>query len=117
MGADTDIIRRLGDDGVGRVAKAAQKRLDAEETKRVRLASGELGHDMYNMRHRFPKYEGYSDGGKLWCRATKNLRQAASEAGASVRTACKVAGSMLARSLAQTPGSRSVRDTNASAFR
>ncbi|KMK66162.1 4-carboxy-4-hydroxy-2-oxoadipate aldolase/oxaloacetate decarboxylase [Puniceibacterium sp. IMCC21224] len=34
------------------VLKAAQKRLNAEETKRARLASGELGLDIYDMRGR-----------------------------------------------------------------
>lgn len=34
------------------VLAAAQKRLEAEEAKRVRLASGELGLDMYEMRER-----------------------------------------------------------------
>ena len=34
------------------VAAAAEKRLDAEETKRKRLASGELGLDIYDMRGR-----------------------------------------------------------------
>ncbi len=34
------------------VAKAAQARLDAEEAKRQRLASGELGLDIYKMRER-----------------------------------------------------------------
>lgn len=34
------------------VAKAAQARLDAEEAKRVKLASGELGLDIYKMRPR-----------------------------------------------------------------
>ncbi len=35
-----------------RVAAAAQKRVDAEEAKRKRLASGELGLDIYDMRPR-----------------------------------------------------------------
>ncbi|MDD7972424.1 4-carboxy-4-hydroxy-2-oxoadipate aldolase/oxaloacetate decarboxylase [Roseinatronobacter alkalisoli] len=34
------------------VARKAKERLDAEEAKRVRLAAGELGLDIYNMRQR-----------------------------------------------------------------
>ena len=37
---------------LNRAARAAQARLDAEETKRRRLASGELGLDIYDMRGR-----------------------------------------------------------------
>ena len=50
--ADDDgvcVVRRQDADAV---LAATQKRLDAEETKRVRLAAGELGLDIYDMRPR-----------------------------------------------------------------
>jgi len=50
--ADDDgvcVVRRTD---AGQVLKQAQERMSNEDTKRARLASGELGLDMYNMRER-----------------------------------------------------------------
>ena len=53
-----------------------------------------------------------------WPRARlSRIRRPDWQSAASVRMVCSVSGSWLARSLAQTPGSRSVRDTSASALR
>jgi 4-hydroxy-4-methyl-2-oxoglutarate aldolase len=52
--ADDDgvcVVRRAE---AGKIAEAAEQRLAAEDAKRVRLAAGELGLDIYNMR---PKLE------------------------------------------------------------
>ena len=50
--ADDDgvvVVRRAE---VQTVVEASRKRADAEEQKRIRLANGELGLDIYNMRPR-----------------------------------------------------------------
>jgi len=48
--ADDDGVVVVPADQVATVAALAQKRTDAEESKRQRLAAGELGLDMYDMR-------------------------------------------------------------------
>ena len=50
--ADDDGVCVVPRDEAATVAAAAEKRLDAEETKRTRLAAGELGLDIYDMRGR-----------------------------------------------------------------
>ena len=50
--ADDDGVCVVPQGEAATVAAAAEKRLDAEETKRKRLASGELGLDIYDMRGR-----------------------------------------------------------------
>jgi 4-carboxy-4-hydroxy-2-oxoadipate aldolase/oxaloacetate decarboxylase len=50
--ADDDGVVLVPREKAAEVAKAAQARLDAEEAKRVKLASGELGLDIYKMRPR-----------------------------------------------------------------
>lgn len=50
--ADDDGVVVVPRADAARVAGAAQKRLDAEEAKRQRLAAGELGLDIYGMRAR-----------------------------------------------------------------
>lgn len=50
--ADDDGVVVVRHDQVEPVAATAQKRADLEEQKRLRLASGELGLDIYNMRQR-----------------------------------------------------------------
>ncbi len=50
--ADDDGVCVVPRDEAATVAAAAEKRLDAEETKRKRLAAGELGLDIYDMRGR-----------------------------------------------------------------
>ncbi|WP_339490867.1 4-carboxy-4-hydroxy-2-oxoadipate aldolase/oxaloacetate decarboxylase [Pseudomonas sp. EL_65y_Pfl2_R95] len=50
--ADDDGVVVVRHDEVEPVAATAQKRADLEEQKRLRLASGELGLDIYNMRQR-----------------------------------------------------------------
>jgi 4-hydroxy-4-methyl-2-oxoglutarate aldolase len=48
--ADDDGVVVVPNRRVTEVVAAGQKRVDAEEAKRVRLAAGELGLDIYNMR-------------------------------------------------------------------
>lgn len=50
--ADDDGVCVVRREDADRVLAAAQKRIDAEEAKRSRLASGELGLDIYDMRGR-----------------------------------------------------------------
>lgn len=50
--ADDDGVVIVRHKDVAKVAEAAQKRADLEEQKRLRLAAGELGLDIYNMRTR-----------------------------------------------------------------
>jgi len=50
--ADDDGVCVVPRETAAAVMAAAQKRLDAEEAKRLRLASGELGLDIYDMRPR-----------------------------------------------------------------
>lgn len=50
--ADDDGVCVVPRETAGTVMAAAQKRLDAEEAKRQRLAAGELGLDIYGMRPR-----------------------------------------------------------------
>jgi 4-hydroxy-4-methyl-2-oxoglutarate aldolase len=50
--ADDDGVVVVRRDEVVQVAEDTRKRADAEEAKRVRLAKGELGLDIYNMRPR-----------------------------------------------------------------
>jgi 4-hydroxy-4-methyl-2-oxoglutarate aldolase len=50
MVADDDGVCLVKRNDAAEVLKAAQKRLANEEIKRARLAKGELGLDMYNMR-------------------------------------------------------------------
>ncbi|MCQ4313919.1 4-carboxy-4-hydroxy-2-oxoadipate aldolase/oxaloacetate decarboxylase [Pseudomonas stutzeri] len=50
--ADDDGVVVVRRDEVVHVAEATRKRGDAEEAKRIRLAKGELGLDIYNMRPR-----------------------------------------------------------------
>lgn len=50
--ADDDGVCVVSRADAGAVMTASQKRLDAEEAKRVRLAAGELGLDIYDMRLR-----------------------------------------------------------------
>ena len=50
--ADDDGVVVVSRDEAAQVLKSAEKRLAAEEDKRARLASGELGLDLYDMRTR-----------------------------------------------------------------
>jgi 4-hydroxy-4-methyl-2-oxoglutarate aldolase len=50
--ADDDGVVAVKRADAGAVAQAAKKRIDAEEAKRKRLASGELGLDLYEMREK-----------------------------------------------------------------
>ena len=50
--ADDDGVVIVPREKAAEVARAAQARLDAEEAKRVKLAAGELGLDIYKMRPR-----------------------------------------------------------------
>lgn len=50
--ADDDGVVVVRRDEVVQVVEATRKRADAEEAKRIRLAKGELGLDIYNMRPR-----------------------------------------------------------------
>ena len=52
MVADDDGVVVVKREHAQEVAEKAEQRLKAEEEKRKRLAAGELGLDMYNMRHR-----------------------------------------------------------------
>ena len=50
--ADDDGVVVVRRDEVAQVVEATRQRADAEEAKRIRLAKGELGLDIYNMRPR-----------------------------------------------------------------
>ncbi len=50
--ADDDGVVAVRREEAGTVAQAAKKRVDSEEVKRKRLASGELGLDLYEMREK-----------------------------------------------------------------
>jgi 4-hydroxy-4-methyl-2-oxoglutarate aldolase len=50
--ADDDGVVSVNRADVVKVAEAAKKRVDAEEGKRKRLASGELGMDIYKFREK-----------------------------------------------------------------
>ena len=50
--ADDDGVVVVAREGVAKVQDLSQKRMDLEESKRVRMANGELGLDIYNMRPR-----------------------------------------------------------------
>ncbi|EPF6237862.1 4-carboxy-4-hydroxy-2-oxoadipate aldolase/oxaloacetate decarboxylase [Acinetobacter baumannii] len=50
--ADDDGVVVVRYDEVSKVQELSQKRMDLEESKRIRMAQGELGLDIYNMRPR-----------------------------------------------------------------
>jgi 4-hydroxy-4-methyl-2-oxoglutarate aldolase len=50
--ADDDGVVVVAREEVAKVQDLSQKRMDLEESKRVRMANGELGLDIYNMRPR-----------------------------------------------------------------
>ncbi|MDC5486171.1 4-carboxy-4-hydroxy-2-oxoadipate aldolase/oxaloacetate decarboxylase, partial [Acinetobacter baumannii] len=50
--ADDDGVVVVRYDEVSKVQELSQKRMDLEESKRIRMAQGELGLDIYSMRPR-----------------------------------------------------------------